>query len=229
MKRIIYTIAIVFLSISLLSCVGEDLSELSVSSAEVQKKVEQKVEQNNPVPQGCVDLGLSVYWSEKNLGAKNNVEAGDTYSIGSPLTDQLPSDYNIWHTKYDTAVSVWGEPWRMPKESEWSELINKCTLTFETRNGVQGFMAKGPNGNTLFFPIGVIPKSPIGGYGNIGCIFWTGTNDYSYRYYCYYMYLYDDDTVKKSVQKGKINTNKTYSEGGESLYYMYYIRPVQDK
>ena len=56
---------------------------------------------------------------------------------------------------YDAATANWGYPWRMPTDDEISELINKCTWTLTTKNGVTGFLVKSKtNGNTIFLPAG---------------------------------------------------------------------------
>ena len=52
----------------------------------------------------------------------------------------------------DAAYVNWGENWRMPTLEQQQELINNCTWTWTTQNGVNGRLVTGPNGNTLFLP-----------------------------------------------------------------------------
>ena len=52
----------------------------------------------------------------------------------------------------DAARVIWGGKWRMPTQTEWTELINNCTLTWTTQNGVNGRMVTGSNGNSFFLP-----------------------------------------------------------------------------
>lgn len=232
MKKIFKIMIFSLPLLAMYSCVGEDLSDIKPVITENNNDNNNK-QTNTTVPEGCVDLGLSVYWSNKNLGASKPEEAGKTYSIGYPLTESLPEKYDIVHTKYDTAVKEWGEPWRMPTSSELYKLISECTWTYEVRNGVQGFKVTGTNGNSIFVPKGNINKKPYSSMGDISCAFWTGThyNTYyfSYSYYYVYIYLYDDDTIKKQVEKGWSDLNRSYTENSESHYYELYIRPVQDK
>ena len=52
----------------------------------------------------------------------------------------------------DAAYVNWGPSWRTPTTNQQKELIDKCTWTWTQRNGVNGLLATGPNGNTLFLP-----------------------------------------------------------------------------
>ncbi len=53
----------------------------------------------------------------------------------------------------DDAASVnWGGNWRIPTEEEWTELRTECTWEWTTRDGVNGRLVTGPNGNSIFLP-----------------------------------------------------------------------------
>lgn len=52
----------------------------------------------------------------------------------------------------DAAYANWGPNWRMPTMEQMMELINSCTWQWTQRNGVNGQLVTGPNGNTLFLP-----------------------------------------------------------------------------
>ena len=52
----------------------------------------------------------------------------------------------------DAAYVNWGPQWRMPTYNQQKELVRGCTWTWTTRNGVNGHIITGPNGNTLFLP-----------------------------------------------------------------------------
>lgn len=41
----------------------------------------------------------------------------------------------------------------MPTKAELDELLNNCTWTWTTQNGVNGYKVTGPNGNSIFLPI----------------------------------------------------------------------------
>ena len=109
----------------------------------------------------AVDLGLSVKWANMNVGAGSPEDYGNYYAWGETATKET---YN-WSTYFDTndggstfwkynlnggktvldpeddAAHVnWGGSWRMPTEAEWQELLNNCTWTWTTQNGINGYM-----------------------------------------------------------------------------------------
>ena len=126
-------------------------------------------------PGQMVDLGLSVKWAGWNVGASRPEEYGgyyawgelheksdyswDTYQYFQQKTDDWWDEENwtfignnISGTQYDVARVQWGGRWRMPTLAECKELINKCTWTWTTYNGVEGQKVTGPNGNSIFLP-----------------------------------------------------------------------------
>ncbi|MBR6432163.1 MAG: hypothetical protein IKS64_04855, partial [Muribaculaceae bacterium] len=52
----------------------------------------------------------------------------------------------------DAAFVNWGPMWRMPSKDQQQELVDNCTRTWTTQNGVNGCLVVGPNGNSLFLP-----------------------------------------------------------------------------
>ena len=56
----------------------------------------------------------------------------------------------------DAATAKHGSPWRMPTIDEFQELIDKCTWTWTTQDGVNGYQVDGPNGNAIFLPAGYL-------------------------------------------------------------------------
>lgn len=70
----------------------------------------------------------------------------------------------------DAARANWGGNWRMPTHAEQEELVNNCTSTWTTVNGVAGrlFTSK-TNGKTLFLPAaGVRGDASLGNAGSHG-------------------------------------------------------------
>lgn len=120
----------------------------------------------------AIDLGLTsgTKWATCNLGASKPEEAGYYLAWGEVTGKENYKweDYKWCNgsktslTKYtskgtlepdDDAVHVmWGGTWRMPTLAEATELINECTKSVVTQNGVQGAVFTGPNGNSIFFP-----------------------------------------------------------------------------
>lgn len=94
---------------------------------------------------GVVDLGLSVLWANVDMGAASSDNHGDFYRWGA--TKPFFGDNSNYYTGnknitplsgHDTATELWGSSWRMPTVDEFRELVNNCTVTVETINGVKG-------------------------------------------------------------------------------------------
>lgn len=106
--------------------------------------------------QEYVDLGLSVLWATKNIGACAEDESGDyfswgetnakecygwkEYKFGYPVLSKYVNTYYTWQIDFpsevdsltvlepidDAATCVWGSPWRMPTNKEYIELVTEC-------------------------------------------------------------------------------------------------------
>ena len=109
-----------------------------------------------------VDLGLSVMWADRNVGAFNPTDYGNYYRWGDIMerdkyTGYTCAEYNnviAGHFLYDVVRAEWGKSWRLPLYTEFEELINKCTWSATIRNDVYGALVTGPNGNSIFLPFG---------------------------------------------------------------------------
>jgi hypothetical protein len=90
-----------------------------------------------------------VKWASCNVGASNPEEYGGYYGWADPTgtktstnVDDYPSanpPSNISGTEYDIARAKWGGNWRLPTKAEVQELIDSCTWTWTTQNGVNGY------------------------------------------------------------------------------------------
>ena len=112
-----------------------------------------------------VDLGLGVKWATCNVGAEKPSDYGDYYAWGEIETKDEYSPDNCSTTgkeigdfsgnpEYDVAAAKWGGTWRMPTADEFTELINNCTMESAEQDGVLGVKVTGPNGNSIFLPLG---------------------------------------------------------------------------
>ena len=110
-----------------------------------------------------VDLGLSVKWATCNVGASKPEEYGDYFAWGETSPKEKYTEENsltygkqmidiAGNALYDAARANWGGNWRMPTRAEMQELLDKCTWTWITQNGVNGYKVTGPNGNKIFLP-----------------------------------------------------------------------------
>lgn len=127
-------------------------------------------------------LPSGTLWATCNVGANNPEDYGDYFAWGetSPKSLYSQSTYRYCNgsssalTKYcndtsygyngftdtltilepsdDAATANWGEGWHTPTKEEFNELINNCTGTWTTRNGVNGYLFTGSNGNSIFLP-----------------------------------------------------------------------------
>lgn len=126
-------------------------------------------------------LPSGLLWATHNVGANSPEEYGSYISWGefAPKSVYRWNTYNygyeedgfLYITKYNTdsyygpvdnltilqsgddaATVNWGRSARMPTIEEWQELMNYCTTTWTSQNGVNGRYFTGPNGNSLFLP-----------------------------------------------------------------------------
>lgn len=160
-----------------------------------------------------------IKWASCNIGATKPEEYGDYYAWGeieekksflpetylyykyvSEDTDDNQNWINIGSeisgTEYDVAHVKWGGDWRMPTKAEMEELLENCTWTWTTYNGVNGQKVTGPNGNCIFLPAVGYRLSAnhygLGGGGN----YWTSTLIESYDSDAYHLYFDSNGAIK---------------------------------
>ena len=164
------------------------------------------------IPEGAVDLGLSVKWAPCNVGATTPEDYGDYFAWGETKTKSdyssstsityglsisvlksrgiIGADGNLT-AAYDAATENWGDEWRMPTKAELDELRTKCDWEWTKMNGLSGYKVTGPNGNSIFLPAAGIRRDTslydAGSYGD----YWSAT-PYSDSY-CAYGLDFNDD------------------------------------
>lgn len=148
-----------------------------------------KEEREEPMLVGNeVDMGLSVIWSDINVGAKTKTDYGNRYSWGELSTKNKWEwvDYKLYlgfengcksiadisNTEYDVAKVKWGGGWRMPTRSEFYELL-QCESKYTNIDGVNGYLFTADNGNSVFLPSAGTSYSTITNYTNYGGLYWT--------------------------------------------------------
>lgn len=119
----------------------------------------------------AVDLGLSVKWGNKNVGAEFPEDPGDyfawgetavkdnytleNYVFGPDLTQAskyFGSGRTVLEEADDAARVNLGEGWRMPTQDEWDELIHQCTAQWTTQNDKTGVLVTAQSGASIFLP-----------------------------------------------------------------------------
>lgn len=157
-----------------------ELEELEAQTEDVRLKLNQLYEQVSQLSQlrtdedvtekdicpddhhpHLIDLGLpsGTKWACCNVGANRVEEIGKYYFWGETEerteyeygTYQAPPIFDIEGTSYDVARVKWGEPWQMATNSQWDELL-ELKRTFTSRNGINGCLIEGNNGNAIFIP-----------------------------------------------------------------------------
>lgn len=163
-----------------------------------------------------VDLGLpsGLLWATCNIGADSPEDYGYYFAWGETTTKiDYSTDTYKWcdgssYTKYvtdpkygtvdnktvlepedDAAHVRWGGGWRMPSETEFSELLGKCDHEWTTQNGVNGLKITGLNGNSIFLPAaGYYYDSSLRNAGSYG-LYWSSSLSTSYPSDAYYLYF----------------------------------------
>lgn len=169
-------------------------------------KVSDNWEQVDMILNGFVDLGLpsGTLWSTVNIGAQTPFQRGYYFSWGN-LEGYVASytegdysgeivGYSFIQSNYeltngyqvsgslssaeDAAYNDSSGEWNIPTDTQFQELINNCTITWVTRNGIEGkLFTSNINGKTLFLI--------NNGYGNATTLdspkyqaaYWTNVED----------------------------------------------------
>ncbi len=103
------------------------------------------------------DYGNYYAWGETEPAPNNNYSSSNCATYGldnSQLQSQgyIDSEGNLT-AQHDAAAANWGGDWRMPTYSEQEELLNNCTWTWTTQNGVNGYKVTSKvNSNYIFLP-----------------------------------------------------------------------------
>lgn len=185
--------------------------------------------------QEAVDLGLSVKWGDRNLGASSPYRPGEYISWGE-ISEKQASRYtkdnytckldikkynSIKGSKtYDAATNRLGGYWRMPTPEECRELFRNCTLNlmYDKNLDINYWEIIGPNGNKIIIP--------VAGHKHVNGLvmqdndteFWTSRYDDESSY--------DGDAF--SAQLSRSFFGAPWRVQGEATYTGLNIRPVYD-
>lgn len=134
-----------------------------------------------------VDLGLSVMWSDRNVGATSATDYGGLFRFGNVTgcvdlhytQEKYPHQPSIVGTKYDVAHVRWGDGWRMPTKKELIELFSKCKYAKTTGpDGYPILRLIGPNGKSILLPtagrIDLLHSTPPCRESISCCYYWAG-------------------------------------------------------
>ena len=191
-----------------------------------------------PAVHEYVDLGLSVKWATCNVGASKPEEYGDYFAWGETTTKSTYdwSTYKYCNgssstlTKYNTdsyygtvdnktqldlsddaARANWGGAWRMPTDAELTELLEQCTWTWTTQNGIKGYkVTSKSNGNSIFLP--------AAGYHRGSSLAFAGSDGYYWS--SSLLTSYPDDAWYVCFVSSNVARSNDYRDYGRS------VRPV---
>lgn len=145
-----------------------------------------------PIADDCeyVDLGLSVKWATRNLGAEKVYEVGDYYAWSeietkNSFTENNCPNFNAdipdfsGNPEYDAATYALGEGWRMPTHEQCEELSLNCYWEWTEVNGKGGFKITGPSGKAIFLPAAGYKYGTHVSEDDVNGYYWTSTPDHA--------------------------------------------------
>ena len=172
------------------------------SSAKVIESVENHI--ITPDLHSAVDLGLSVLWADRNIGADNPWDYGgyfawgetkpkpqfawDNYKYANGNYDKLTKYCNkkeygnngftdrnqILLPEDDAATANWHGEWRMPTIEEFEELRTNCKWDWTKNYNGKKGYIVSGNGNQIFLPAAGWRSDTLDGSGSYG-VFWSSS------------------------------------------------------
>ena len=145
------------------------------------------------------ELPSGTLWATKNVGASSPSDYGDYFAWGETKYKYYESDSKAWekslgdisgNTQYDAARANWGGTWRLPTENEWRELVDRCTWSWTSQGGHDGYrVTSKTNGNSIFLPAAGEHIGPaLNDVGELG-YYWSSTPYESNTQRAYYLYF----------------------------------------
>lgn len=104
-----------------------------------------------------VDLGLSVRWASRNVGASGAHLAGTYFPYGDPTGEMMETDYlkypnsDIVASEFDMATVNLGVGWQLPSFEQCKELADDCDWLWTTYKDVQGYAVMSRDGSAAIF------------------------------------------------------------------------------
>ncbi|MDE6553032.1 MAG: hypothetical protein K2K98_08760 [Muribaculaceae bacterium] len=201
LKRWLFVIAAVSLLgiLTLLVHSGADQKKpIPVKETKVRKERKGGAMQGTVNGHKWVDLGLpsGTRWATCNVGAEKPEESGEYYAWGETEPKEEYIDINsLTHRKdttwlinngiigkdgkltkeHDIATIEWGEPWRMPTDEEFEELIVECDWKFTDYQGTMGYLVTGPNSEKIFIVAAAFKQGSTAEYTNDYGDYWSST------------------------------------------------------
>ena len=150
--------------------------------------------------------GYGGYFAWGETGEKSTYN-WDTYQYGYYNYD---NDYShlvnigsdIAGTQYDAATANWGSSWQMPSFEQIKELLDNCSSTWTTQNGVNGRIFAGTNGSAIFLPAaGTHWLDDLYDAGSDG-YYWSSTLGESRPSNARYLYFNSEEAIRNLNNRG---------------------------
>lgn len=135
----------------------------------------------------CEEAGYYFFWGDTDPCKKDSryKYVTDGYYARGGMEQYLKyitdSEYGIVDGKIilelqdDAASTMLGDSWSIPSVEDFNELLTYCTWQDYVRNGVEGVLFVGPNGNSIFFPDLGHHADVFGMLIMLGTSFWTNS------------------------------------------------------
>ncbi len=181
----------------------------------------------------AINLGLSVLWGDRNLGAKESYNDGNLYSWNEimPQIDRasaLRAPVAIPDSmKCNMAERMHGYGWHIPTIEHIIELMENCEFEFTLMG--KALRATGPNGNSILLPLA---GNDWNGNKLRGGFYWSSTKASEDKDSAYQMHISDSQViygynlmnVLQSVRPifiPKVSSGKNYNKMQNPLLYSY--------
>ena len=108
-------------------------------------------------------------------------------SYGSYGYNGFTDNKTVLDPEDDAATVNWGGAWRMPTDAEMTELVEQCTWTWTTQNGVNGHKIVGPNGNSIFLSAASFKYGTSHDLVGLLGTYWSSSLYITYSPYAFYL------------------------------------------
>lgn len=170
------------------------------------------------MPGEAVDLGLSVLWSDHNIGAVGAYDAGLFFGYGDITGTVVSNSYkdyvsqDVVGTDRDPAYVFWGGGWRMPTAHEIYELVERCEWRWAVRGGAEGYLVRG-RGGSIFLPVTGQRSGRDSAYVKTRGYYWSGEISEADGDYASALFFHKGGRMLKEYRK----------------FYGFVIRPVKEE
>lgn len=192
----------------------------------------------------AVDLGLSVLWADRNLGAEADTSVGSYFSWGELTPKDTYTPENYAHNgidldmfindcisarpNLDVALEAAGDGWRLPTYDEVRELYMSCSWAGQNIRGEIAGLRFSANGNSIILPCAgirvedrVVHNDEFTGFitGKVSGYYMTGTMGQENDVICSLIF-----TMMTNGKGEGISVSKN-----EDAWMGFSVRPVKDR